>query len=79
MIPIGTNLQRKKFPAAALAIIAMNVVFFIVELLLPDASLKWVIMHLGFGPATRNPFAPFVSMFLTSALYVRSLLTRCPP
>lgn len=69
MIPVGTNLQRNKLPIATLALVATNVVFFIFELLLPEDSLKWVIMHLGFGPATRNPFAPFVSMFLHGDIY----------
>jgi membrane associated rhomboid family serine protease/Tfp pilus assembly protein PilF len=69
MIPIATNLQRRKFPIATVSLISCNVLFFIVEILLPEGALRWVFQHLGFGPATRNPFAPFVSMFLHGSVY----------
>jgi membrane associated rhomboid family serine protease len=69
MIPIGTDLERKKFPAATLAIIGVNVIIFICELLTPEESLTWTFKHLSFGPDTRNPFSPFVSMFLHGDIY----------
>lgn len=69
MIPIGTDLERKKFPAATLAIIGVNVFIFICELLMPEESLIWTFKHLSFGPDTRNPFSPFVSMFLHGNIY----------
>ena len=69
MIPIATNLQRRKFPIATFTLIISNVLFFIIEILLPEGTLRWVFQHLGFGPATRNPFAPFVSMFLHGSIY----------
>jgi len=69
MIPIGTDLERKKFPAATLAIIGVNVIIFICELLMPEESLMWTFKHLSFGPGTRNPFSPFTSMFLHGDIY----------
>ncbi len=69
MIPVGTDLQRKKFPAATLTIIGVNTLIFIYELLMPEASLLWTFQHLSFGPNTRNPFSPFTSMFLHGDSY----------
>ncbi len=69
MIPVGTNLQRNKLPIATLIIIGVNVLFFVVELLLPDEVLIWVIQNFGFGPATRNPLALVTHMFLHGDIY----------
>jgi membrane associated rhomboid family serine protease len=69
MIPVGTDLERKKFPAATLAIIGINIVFFLYELVIPRESLIWTFKHLSFGPATRDPFSPFISMFLHGDIY----------
>ncbi len=69
MIPVGTNLQRKKLPIATLIIIGVNALFFLIELLLPDEALIWVIQSFGFGPATRNPLALVTHMFLHGDIY----------
>ena len=69
MIPIGTNLKRNKLPVATLAIIGVNVIFFIIEMLLPDDVLIWVVQNFGFGPATRNPLALITHMFLHADIY----------
>jgi membrane associated rhomboid family serine protease/outer membrane protein assembly factor BamD (BamD/ComL family) len=69
MIPIGTNLQRNKLPVATLSIIGVNVLFFIIELLLPEDALIWTVQNFGFGPATRNPLALFSHMFLHADIY----------
>ncbi len=69
MIPVGTNLERKKLPVATLGLIAVNVAVFVIELLLPDDTLRWTFQHLGFGPATRNPLAPFTALFLHADVY----------
>jgi membrane associated rhomboid family serine protease/Tfp pilus assembly protein PilF len=68
MIPIGTDLQRRKFPAATLAIIGINILIFIYEMLMPRESLLWTFKNLSFGPDTRNPFSPFTSMFLHGSI-----------
>ncbi len=69
MIPIGTNLERNKLPVMTLAIIGVNVLIFVLETLLPDDTLRWVFQDFGFGPATRNPFAPITSLFLHGDIY----------
>ena len=69
MIPVGTDLQRKKFPAATLAIIGINVVIFLYELIIPKESLIWTFKNLSFGAGTRDPFSPFISMFLHGDVY----------
>lgn len=69
MIPIGTNLQRNKLPIATLAIICVNVIFFIFEIFMSPDSLMWTFKTLSFGPETRNPISPFVSMFLHGDIY----------
>ena len=69
MIPIGTNVRRNKFPTATIALICANVIVFILELLLSDDSLTWVVLNFGFGPATRNPLALITHMFLHGDIY----------
>lgn len=69
MIPIGTNLQRTKFPKATLSLIGVNFFFFIIELVLPGETLMWVIENFGFGPASMNPVALFTHMFLHGDVY----------
>jgi len=69
MIPIGTNLQRKKFPIATLVIIGINVLFFIFEIFMSQESLMWTFNTLSFGPATRDPISPFISLFLHGDIY----------
>jgi len=69
MIPIGTNLQRNKLPIATLAIIGVNVLFFIFEIFMSPDSLIWTFNTLSFGPETRNPISPFVSLFLHADIY----------
>lgn len=69
MIPVGTNLERRKFPKATLALIGVNLFVFIVEMLLPPDLLGWTIQHLGFGPATRNPVSLVTSLFLHGDIY----------
>ncbi len=69
MIPVGTNLERKKLPVAVLGLILINCAVFILELMMPKESLLWTFQHLGFGPATRNPFSPITSLFLHGDIY----------
>ncbi len=69
MIPVGTDLERRKLPKATLGLIIANAIVFAVELALPEDALKWTFESLGFGPATRNPVAPFSSLFLHGDIY----------
>ncbi len=69
MIPIGTDLGRSKFPAATLAIMGINAVMFLLEVFMPLESLQWIFKNLSFGPATRDPFSPFISLFLHIDIY----------
>lgn len=69
MIPIGTNLERRKLSVATLGLIGANILVFALELLLPEDTLKRTFTQFGFGPATRNPLAPFTALFLHGDLY----------
>lgn len=69
MIPVATNLERKKFPVVTLALIGVNILVFIIEVFLSDDALLWAFQNLGFGPATRNPFAPVAAIFLHGDIY----------
>ncbi len=69
MIPVGTNLERKKFPIATLGLIGTNIFIFVIEMLLPHDVVGWTFQHLGFGPATRNPISLVTSLFLHGDIY----------
>jgi membrane associated rhomboid family serine protease/Tfp pilus assembly protein PilF len=69
MIPIGTDLERRKLPKATLGLILVNFIVFGVELALPDDALLWTVQHFGFGPGNWNPLAPFTSLFLHGDIY----------
>jgi membrane associated rhomboid family serine protease len=64
MFLLGTNLEKNRVPVVTLTLIAINTVVFIFEGMLSDAALEWVFNAFGIGLVTKNPLAPFTSMFL---------------
>jgi membrane associated rhomboid family serine protease len=64
MIPVGTSLRLSELPRGTLVLIGLNFLVFVVEALLPEAALQWVLTHFGFGPTVLNPVAPLTYMFL---------------
>lgn len=64
MIPVGTDLELKKYPVATLVIIGINSLVFAIEVVLPPHIRDWVFMHFGFSAYTKNPLSPITSMFL---------------
>ncbi|MBI5191554.1 MAG: rhomboid family intramembrane serine protease [Nitrospirae bacterium] len=70
MLPIGSNLQLKKLPRATLAIIGVNIIFFLVESSMSGPTLEWTVRTFGYGPANWwNPVALVTSLFLHGDIY----------
>lgn len=70
MIPIGTNLRQNKLPLVTLVIIGVNVLFFIIEMLVPEPVLESMVFFFGYGPANWwNPLGLLTSMFLHADIY----------
>jgi membrane associated rhomboid family serine protease len=69
VLPVGTDIEIKKFPRTTLSLIGINIFVFIGELLLPPKSLNWVFDQFGFGAFTRNPFTLLSSLFLHGDIF----------
>lgn len=70
MIPVGTNLQQNRLPLVTLIIIGVNVLFFLIELVLPEPVRGIVVMLFGYGTWNWwNPVAAITAVFLHADIY----------
>jgi len=83
MFPIRDTVPRRETPLSVWAIIALNVVVFLIEVALPQRTLMWVFYHFGlvparyssphfsvwFGPAADSIWPFFTNMFLHGGLF----------
>ena len=69
MIPVGTDLERRRMPWVTLTLVLASTAVFLLEVVLPEQALAVVFRLLGFSPASIVPVSAFSHMFLHGDLF----------